>query len=68
LTLHVERANSMRRARKFLEDLMLRKYKRVPIEVREIARNILRHYPFDYEVDQYEKKMMPEREKGLFKK
>ena len=57
----------MRRARKFLEDLMLRKYKRVPVEVREIARNILRHYPFDSEVDRYEEKMMSEHERRLSK-
>jgi hypothetical protein len=65
MTLHFERANSLRWARKFLEDLMLGKYKRVPVEVREEARNILRHYPYDYEVDEYEKKLMPEREKGF---
>lgn len=46
---------------------MLRKYKRVPVEVREIARNLLRHYPFDSEIDRYEEKMMPKHEKS-FKK
>lgn len=67
VTMHVERANSLRRTRQFLEDIMLRKYKRVPVEVREIARNLLRHYPFDSEIDRYEEKMMPKHEKS-FKK
>ncbi len=46
---------------------MLRKYKRVPVELREIDRNLLRHYPFDSELDRYEEKMMPKNEKRFNK-
>ena len=67
MTLHTERANALRRAREFLEDLMLRKYPRTPLVIRERARCILRHYPFDSEIDRYEEKMMPEHEKRFSK-
>ncbi len=52
MTIPAERIRACKWADDFLTDIILGKYKRVPEELKEIARRILRHYPdknlFDY--------------------
>lgn len=55
MTIPNERTNALRMARDFLRRL-LSPYnggiKRVPKEVRQEARSVLKHYPADYEIEQ----------------
>jgi hypothetical protein len=52
MTLPDERYRAVIWAKKFLEELAFDKtYKRVPREVRDTARSILRHYPFESELE-----------------
>lgn len=51
MTLPNERKYAVVAAKEFLLDLFLGKHKRVPKEVRAIARNLLKYYPADYQLD-----------------
>ena len=50
MTLPDERTRAVWNTRQFLYDLLSRKYKRVPKEVREQAYRCLRHYPGSIEL------------------
>lgn len=52
MTLPYERTNSVNRTRKFLIDLMNPKETpRVPKDIRQYARSLLKHYPSEFEMD-----------------
>jgi hypothetical protein len=51
MTLPDERTRAVVMTREFLLRLITREYKRVPAEVREEARMLIRHYPCAYEID-----------------
>lgn len=52
MTLPHERTQSIRYAKEFLIDLSHHsKTKRIPSEIRQRARRILRHWPFDFELE-----------------
>lgn len=55
MTVPSERARSIIQTRKFLVDLAYNT-KRIPKDVREIAKSCLRHFPFDYDVMEISKK------------
>jgi hypothetical protein len=57
MTLPDERYRAIRNTRLFLGDLLDRSvYPRVPREVRTIARQLLKHYPGDYDLDRLAEK------------
>lgn len=63
MTLPFEEKRSINYTRQFLYDLLIpSKTPRVPKEIRDRARSLLRHYPADYRVDQ----IMPEEKFGMF--
>lgn len=52
MTLPDERLRALRWARRFLTELMdPSKTKRVPSEIRKMARAVLKHYPLNYDID-----------------
>lgn len=51
MTLPNERKNSLILARRFLIDLVTGEYKRTPKEAKVAARSVLKHYPFDSQID-----------------
>lgn len=52
MTLPDERYRALQWARKFLYDLLDRsKTKRVPLEIRRQARSVVKHYPFEHELE-----------------
>ena len=52
MTLPKERTNAVIRTQKFLYDLLdPKKTPRVPRSIRQDARNLLRHYPSEFEMD-----------------
>lgn len=62
MTLPFEEKRAINYTRKFLEDLMNPKVTpRVPKDIRERAGALLRHYPYEYRVDE----IMPEEKFGL---
>lgn len=57
MTLPDERTRAVLYAKEFLRDLLdAKKTPRVPRTVRERARNVLKHYPADYEIQALYKK------------
>jgi hypothetical protein len=50
VTLPDERYRAVTQTKKFLEDILMGKYKRIPKDVKERARSCLRHYPSDWEM------------------
>lgn len=53
MTLPDERYRSIQNAQRFLQDLMdPKKTPRVPREVRQRARSVLKHYPGEYHLEQ----------------
>jgi hypothetical protein len=61
MTVPVERTNAVIRTQKFLFDLLDPKITpRVPLSVRKEARNLLRHYPTEFEMN-----MIADREDGM---
>lgn len=62
MTLPFEEKRAINYTRKFLLDLTdPRETPRVPKDIRERAKSLLRHYPYEYRVDE----IMPEEEFGL---
>ena len=52
MTVPVERTNAVIRTGKFLLDLLdPKKTPRVPLSIRKDARNLLRHYPSEFEMN-----------------
>jgi hypothetical protein len=52
MTVPVERTNAVIRTQKFLLDLLdPKKTPRVPRSIRQDARNLLRHYPSEFEMN-----------------
>lgn len=52
MTLPIERTNAVIRTEKFLIDLLdPKKTPRVPRSIRQDARNLLRHYPSEFEMN-----------------
>jgi hypothetical protein len=63
MTLPFEEKRAIQYTRQFLYDLMVpSQTPRVPKEIRDRARSLLRHYPGDYRVDE----IMPEEQFGMF--
>ena len=63
MTLPFEEKRSIQYTRQFLYDLLVpSKTPRVPKEVRERARSLLRHYPPEYRIDQ----IMPEEQFSIY--
>ena len=61
MTVPVERTRAVIRTQKFLFDLLDPKVTpRVPLSVRKEARNLLRHYPTEFEMN-----MIADREDGM---
>jgi hypothetical protein len=61
MTVPVERTNAVIRTGKFLLDLLdPKKTPRVPRSIRQDARNLLRHYPTEFDMN-----MIAEREDGV---
>lgn len=52
MTIPSERTRAILNTERFLMDIVVRRYKRVPKEVQEQARRCLRHYPTRFEVNQ----------------
>lgn len=50
MTIPAERTRSVQMANEFLCGLIRGEYKRVPVEVKEVARVILRHYPTAFDL------------------
>lgn len=66
MTLPIERTNAVLRTERFLIDLMdPKKYPRVPANVREEARRLLRHYPTKYDLTYMDDSFEPLSEKQL---
>ena len=66
MTLPIERTNAVLRTERFLIDLMdSKKYPRVPANVREEARRLLRHYPTKYDLVYMDDSFEPLSEKQL---
>lgn len=62
MTLPFEEKRAISYTRKFLYDLLIpRETPRVPKEIRDRARSLLRHYPADYRIDE----IMPEEKFGM---
>jgi hypothetical protein len=62
MTLPFEEKRAVNYTRKFLYDLLIpSETPRVPKEIRDRARSLLRHYPAEYRVD----KIMPEEQFGM---
>lgn len=52
MTLLHEKIRAIKWAREFLRDLLdPSKTKRIPREIRQRARSVLKHYPHDYSID-----------------
>ncbi len=51
MTLPDERVRAVNYTREFLVKLASREIKRVPDEVREEARRLLKHYPYDFDMN-----------------
>ena len=65
MTLPFEEKRAINYTREFLYDLLIpSKTSRVPKEIRDRARSLLRHYPAEYRVDEF----MPEEEYSMFLK
>ena len=65
MTLPFEEKRAINYTREFLYDLLIpSKTSRVPKEIRDRARSLLRHYPAEYRVDEF----MPEEEYSIFVK
>ena len=63
MTLPFEEKRAIQYTRKFLYDLLVpSETPRVPKEIRDRARSLLRHYPQEYRVDE----IMPEKQFGMF--
>ena len=61
MTVPVERTNAVIRTQKFLLELLdPKKTPRVPLSVRKEARNLLRHYPTEFDMN-----MIADREDGM---
>jgi hypothetical protein len=57
MTLPDERYRAIQQTRQFLSDLLDRTiYPRVPREVRAEARRLLKHYPFNFDLDRLSEK------------
>lgn len=57
MTLPFERKNALLMTRDFLRSLLNRsETKRVPLEIRQLARSCLKHYPNEYEIEKLSKK------------
>lgn len=57
MTLPDERTRALLNVKHFLRDLLdPKKTPRVPAEVRRRARQLLKHYPYDWDIDQLHKK------------
>lgn len=66
MTLPIERTNAVKRTERFLIDLQdAKKYPKVPANVREEARRLLRHYPTKYDLVYMEDSFQPLDEKEL---
>jgi hypothetical protein len=62
MTLPFEEKRAINYTRQFLYDLLVpSKTPRVPKEIRDRARSLLRHYPAEYRVDDF----MPEEQFGM---
>jgi hypothetical protein len=62
MTLPFEEKRAIQYTRKFLYDLLVpSETPRVPKEIRDRARSLLRHYPQEYRVDE----IMPEEQFGM---
>lgn len=58
MTIPAERTRAVQNVRKFLRDLMDRtQTKRIPAEVRKQARQLLRHFPSDFDIEKAAKKV-----------
>lgn len=58
MTLPIERSRSIRNVREFLYSLMDRsKTPRVPMKIRMLARQVLKHFPSDFEIEQSAEKL-----------
>jgi hypothetical protein len=56
MTLPNERNRAVRNTRRFLYSLIIAQLTpRVPLKVRRMARQLLKHYPSDFEMDEVEK-------------
>ena len=65
MTLPFEEKRTVNYTRQFLYDLLIpSKTPRVPKEIRDRARSLLRHYPAEYRVDEF----MPDEEYSMFVK
>ena len=65
MTLPFEEKRAVNYTRQFLYDLLISsKTPRVPKEIRDRARSLLRHYPAEYRVDEF----MPDQEYSMFLK
>jgi hypothetical protein len=65
MTLPFEEKRAINYTREFLYDLLIpSKTSRVPKEIRDRARSLLRHYPAEYRVDEF----MPDEEYSIFVK
>ena len=65
MTLPFEEKRAVNYTREFLYDLLIpSKTSRVPKEIRDRARSLLRHYPAEYRVDEF----MPDEEYSIFVK
>ena len=65
MTLPFEEKRAVNYTREFLYDLLISsKTPRVPKEIRDRARSLLRHYPAEYRVDEF----MPDQEYSMFLK
>lgn len=53
MSLPDEKIRAIKWGYRFMMDLLDTKKYKVPSIVRKTARSVLRHYPFDWEVDQY---------------
>ena len=65
MTLPFEEKRAINYTREILYDLLIpSKTSRVPKEIRDRARSLLRHYPAEYRVDEF----MPDEEYSIFVK
>lgn len=65
MTLPFEEKRAINYTREFLYDLLIpSRTSRVPKEIRDRARSLLRHYPAEYRVDEF----MPDEEYSIFVK
>jgi hypothetical protein len=63
MTLPFEEKRAINYTRQFLFDLLIpSKTPRVPKEIRDRARSLLRHYPADYRIDE----IMPEEQFSIY--